>query len=46
MSDFKFFAGIDWGASNHQVALVDDAGQLLGNRSFRHDGTGLAAMAC
>ena len=45
MSDFKFFAGIDWGASNHQVALVDDAGQLLGNRSFRHDGTGLAAMA-
>ena len=45
MSDFRFLAGIDWGASTHQVALVDDAGQLLGNRRFRHDGTGLAAMA-
>lgn len=45
MSDFEVLVGIDWGAANHQVALVDPDGQLLGNRSFRHDGAGLAAMA-
>ena len=44
MSDFEILVGIDWGAANHQAALVDSDGQLLGNRSFRHDGAGLAAM--
>ena len=45
MSDFEVLVSIDWGASNHQAALVDSGGQCLGNRSFRHDGAGLAAMA-
>ena len=45
MSDFKFLVGIDWGASNHQTALVEAGDQLLGNRSLNHDGAGLAAMA-
>ncbi|MCY3730463.1 MAG: IS110 family transposase [Rhodospirillaceae bacterium] len=45
MSDFEVLVGIDWGAANHQVALVDAGGRLLGDRSLRHDGAGLAAMA-
>ena len=45
MSEFKALVGIDWGSVHHQVVLVDTAGQLLGDRSFQHDGAGLAAMA-
>ena len=45
MSEIKFLVGIDWGSCDHQAAIVDINGTLLGNRSFRHGGTGLAALA-
>ena len=45
MTDIRFFVGIDWGSRNHQTCVVDDAGDVLGNQSFSHDGKGLAGMA-
>ena len=44
-SEIKFLVGIDWGACDHQAAIVDIDGTLLGNRSFKHGGTGLSALA-
>lgn len=45
MSGIQFFVGVDWGSCDHQSCIVDINGKLLGNRSFKHDGTGLAGMA-
>src|SRR5215210_7180723 len=46
MSDgtVSWFAGIDWGSEKHQVCLLDAAGKVVGEREFRHDGAGLAAL--
>src|SRR5215208_2089865 len=46
MSDgtVSWFAGVDWGSERHQVCLLDAAGQVVGERAFRHDGAGLAAL--
>jgi len=46
MSDgtVSWFAGIDWGSEKHQVCLLDAAGQVVGEREFRHGGAGLAAL--
>src|SRR3954447_7314831 len=40
----SWFAGVDWGSERHQVCLVDAAGQVVGEREFRHGGAGLAAL--
>jgi transposase len=40
----SWFAGVDWGSERHQVCLLDAAGQVVGERGFRHDGAGLAAL--
>jgi transposase len=40
----SWFAGIDWGSEKHQVCLLDAAGQVVGERAFRHGGAGLAAL--
>src|SRR5947208_9449947 len=40
----SWFAGIDWGSERHQVCLLDAAGQVVGERAFRHCGAGLAAL--
>src|SRR3982750_74534 len=40
----SWFAGIDWGSERHQVCLLDAAGQVVGERAFRHGGAGLAAL--
>ena len=40
-----FFAGIDWGKNSHQVCVVDNEGSAVGEKSFRHSGTGLFEMA-
>src|SRR5690242_20400781 len=40
----RWFAGVDWGSERHQVCLLDAAGMVVGERAFRHDGAGLAAM--
>src|SRR3954469_22241059 len=39
-----WFAGVDWGSEKHQVCLLDAAGAIVGERAFRHDGAGLAAL--
>jgi len=31
------FAGIDWGGHRHQLAVVDDLGEVVTNRPFPHD---------
>src|SRR5215216_5686402 len=40
----SWFAGVDWGSEKHQVCLLDDAGAVVGERAFRHDAAGLAAL--
>src|SRR5215212_2844774 len=40
----RWFAGVDWGSENHQVCLLDLGGAIVGERAFRHDGAGLAAL--
>src|SRR4051812_3292951 len=40
----SWFAGVDWGSQRHQVCLLDAAGQVVGERAFRHGGAGLAAL--
>lgn len=45
MSEFSRYAGIDWGSESHQACVVDDAGEVLGERVFPHGGEGLGAMA-
>ena len=40
----SWFAGVDWGSENHQVCLLDAGGAVAGERAFRHDGAGLAAL--
>ena len=45
MANLEFFTGIDWGSEVHQACLLDNEGEVLGERSFRHSGSGLAEMA-
>ena len=40
----RWFAGVDWGSEKHQVCLLDEAGAVVGERAFRHDAAGLAAL--
>jgi hypothetical protein len=40
----SWFAGVDWGSQKHQVCLLDAAGQVVGEREFRHGGAGLTAL--
>ena len=40
----RWFAGADWGSEKHQVCLLDGAGAVVGERAFRHDAAGLAAL--
>src|SRR4051794_1209574 len=40
----SWFAGVDWGLERHQVCLLGAAGQVVGERAFRHGGAGLAAL--
>jgi transposase len=40
----RWFAGVDWGSEKHQVCLLDGAGAVVGERAFRHDAAGLAAL--
>src|SRR3954452_11038613 len=40
----RWFAGVDWGSEKHQVCLLDGADAVVGERAFRHDGAGLAAL--
>lgn len=41
----RWFAGVDWASSKHDVTLTDGDGRLLGRRTIEHSGAGLAEMA-
>jgi len=41
----RWFAGVDWASSKHDVTLTDDSGRIVGRRIFEHSGDGLAQMA-
>ena len=45
MMQFETFAGINWSAKVHQIAVADAAGEVLGEQAFARSGDGLAAMA-
>ena len=40
-----FFAGVDWGRASHQVCVIDQEGSVLGEKAFRHSGSGFFEMA-
>jgi len=40
-----WLAGVDWASAAHLVCLLDADGNKMGERTFAHDGAGLAAMA-
>ena len=39
-----FFAGIDWADDHHDVAVVDEAGQLVGSKRVSHSPDGIAEL--
>lgn len=41
----QWYAGVDWASESHHVFLTDCSGKKIGERVFKHDGEGLAAMA-
>ena len=41
---FKWFAAVDWGSEKHQVCVLDAEGGVMGEREFRHSGTGLTQL--
>jgi transposase len=40
----KLFCGIDWAEAHHDVAIVDENGQLVAKKSIADDPTGLAQL--
>lgn len=38
------FVGIDWATDDNQVCVLDAAGEVVEERSFRNDGSGLSAL--
>ena len=45
MDQLEFFVGVDWGSRDHQICVVDMEGKVCAQRSFKHCGMGLTAMA-
>lgn len=43
-SEGRWFVGIDWASEKHDVCALDADGQLLGERTVAHSGTGLAQL--
>ncbi len=42
---YQIYVGIDWGNHTHQVAVLDTARRLIGERAVSHDGLALQALA-
>jgi transposase len=42
--DVRWFAGVDWASQAHQACLIDAGGKIIAERSFAHDGAGLAEL--
>jgi predicted NBD/HSP70 family sugar kinase len=40
----QLFAGIDWGGTHHQMAVVDSHGREVWNRRFAHDREGVDGL--
>lgn len=40
----KVFVGIDWATQEHQVCALDEAGELLRERGFKHAGAGMEEL--
>jgi transposase len=40
----KWFVGVDWATEEHVVCLLDEGGNVIAERSFRHSGTGLSEL--
>lgn len=38
------WVGIDWAKEKHDVCVVDEEGQVLGERQFKHSGEGLVSL--
>ena len=43
--DVRFFAGVDWGGSFHQLCVVNTAGAVIVQQRVGHDVEGLALLA-
>jgi transposase len=41
---FAWFVGVDWGSEKHQVCILDQQGNIIGERHFPHGGAGLAEL--
>ncbi len=41
---FQLFVGIDWGSEQHEVCLLNREGDVLGERSVEHSGSGVADL--
>jgi transposase len=41
---FQLFVGIDWGSEQHKVCLMNPEGDVLGERSVEHSGSGVADL--
>jgi hypothetical protein len=41
---WRWFAGVDWGSEKHHACMLDEAGAVVGERAFRQDAAGLAAI--
>jgi transposase len=42
--EMRWSVGVDWGSEYHQVCVVDEVGQRLGERSVAHSGEGLETL--
>lgn len=45
MEERHWFVGVDWASEDHVVRLSDAHGTKVGERSFKHGGEGLSALA-
>jgi transposase len=38
---FQYLAGIDWASDSYQICVVEENGQVLGEKQFKHSGDGI-----
>jgi transposase len=44
MEEVRWFVGIDWGATHHQVCVLDEKRKEVENKSVAHDGAAMSAL--
>jgi transposase len=42
--EYGVFVGVDWATQEHQVCALEANGQILGERAFKHAGTGIEEL--